>query len=130
MNRDLYYEFLRWLKTSWKFQAGFGLLVVAVSLAVSFVWCAPEYFSRSGALMNLAEVFMTFRRYLRGSDIPYLRNTGEADRPAFSPKDLLRDKANANQQDNSAMNWGIVFLIAGTLIWGYGDLALFSICHR
>jgi hypothetical protein len=53
MNRDLFYEFLRWLKTSWKFQAGFGLLVVAVSLAVSFVWCEPEYFSRSGALAQL-----------------------------------------------------------------------------
>ena len=76
--------------------------------------------------MVLIGGLMTFRRYLRGADDPYLRETGAANQPPFRQMDPINAFMQAPKNDSSAMRLGILFVITGTLVWGYGDLLLLA----
>ena len=82
--------------------------------------------------MVLAGGFMTFRHYLRGADNDYLRDTGLANQRAFRMINPMEAHMQAPHEDASAMCWGIFYILAGTLIWGYGDLWLIAlgVCHK
>ena len=75
---------------------------------------------------------MTFRRYLRGAENDFRRDTGIADQPAFGAVNPMTAKMDARKHDFTAMGWGIGYIIIGTGIWGYGDLLLrwFHICTK
>ena len=75
---------------------------------------------------------MTFRLYLRGGLNSYLRDTGLADQPAFGRLPPTEAKMKAPEEDLKAMRWGIVYIVIGTLVWGYGDLLIkaMAICQN
>jgi hypothetical protein len=77
-------------------------------------------FARSGALMTVAGVFMTYRGYFREKD-EFARLTGQADRAAFSPWHPIESKEIAKAEDRKAFRYGLIAIIIGTLIWAYGD---------
>ena len=82
--------------------------------------------------MGLVGGLMTFRHHLRGADNPYLRDTWEADQPGFGSINRFEAHVEAPKRDATALNLGILFIVAGTIIWGYGDLWLTSLklCDR
>jgi len=79
-------------------------------------------FARSGSILTLLGGFMTFRSYLRGRDDDYSRDTGRADQLPFRAWDPFTSRAEAERWDVDARKWGLLFIVFGTLIWGYGDL--------
>lgn len=74
--------------------------------------------------MCLTGGFMSFRRYLRGAENEFLRDTSIADQPAFRTLHPIPARMDARANDFTAMGWGISYIVIGTGIWGYGDLLL------
>ena len=69
---------------------------------------------------------MTFRRYLRDVDKEWKRLTGRADRRAFTRYHPYWSKFDSENHDYKSTVWGIVYIVFGTLILGYGDLLLLT----
>ena len=128
----LRYHCKRWLLTEWRFHRAVGLLVPAASLIYAWRADRAEMFARAGSIMCLAGGFLSFRRYLRGAENEYLRDTGIADQPAFRMTNPMTAKMEARATDFTAMGWGISYIVVGTGIWGYGDLLLkcLHICNN
>ena len=122
--RELRYHSKRWLFIEWRFHLFVGLVVPLASVIYASVINCAEMFSRSGSIMCLAGGFLSFRRYLRGAENPFLRDTGIADQPAFRYVDPTKAKMEAPATDSTALGWGICFIVVGTAIWGYGDLVI------
>ncbi len=121
--------FLIW----WQGQLMFGALCFSVSLWVAWQKNKAEFASRSGSILSLMGGFMTFRRYLRGADDPFLRDTGAAHRIPFRRRiNHLEEKQRAEDADARAMFYGILYIVLGTIVWGYGDWALiwFGFCSN
>ena len=113
-----------WLKTQWRFHVSIGVICCLGSLALSIYVKDPSWFGRSGSILSLVGGVVTFRRFFRRADVSYFRDTGWADRAPFKPWNPYTSREEAEQEDRKAIKWGIVSLVVGTLIWGYGDLAL------
>ncbi|HXC37179.1 MAG TPA: hypothetical protein VNV43_14985 [Candidatus Acidoferrales bacterium] len=122
--RWLWSNTLLWLLTEWRFHLLFGLGTMAFSLVYALDKNQPDVFARSGSILCLMGGFMSFRRFLRGAENEFRRDTGAADQLPFQIALPMIAKTNARNHDNSAMRWGIGFVIIGTFIWGYGDLLL------
>jgi hypothetical protein len=118
-------ECFLWVKTEWRFHFSLGVGAVLVSLGWALYFHEPMVFARSGALMTVAGVFMTYRGYFRRIDDPYARDNGEADRRAFSRWHRIKSKEEAKLEDRKAFRYGLISIMIGTLIWAYGD-CLFS----
>eukprot|EP00456_Euglypha_rotunda_P078643 TRINITY_DN75253_c0_g1_i1.p1 TRINITY_DN75253_c0_g1~~TRINITY_DN75253_c0_g1_i1.p1 ORF type:complete len:141 (+),score=5.40 TRINITY_DN75253_c0_g1_i1:123-545(+) len=112
----------RWLTLEWRMHAG---VAIGGGIAV-FLWSfyrrSGGAFSRWGAVMTLISLVMMARRFLRGTDDTYLRDTGEADRQPFHFWHPWTSKTDAAARDSAAMRWGLGIGVVGTLIWGFGDL--------
>jgi hypothetical protein len=118
-------ECFLWVKTEWRFHFFIGVGAVLVSFGWALYFHEPMVFARSGALMTVAGVFMTYRGYFRRIDDPYTRDTGEADRRAFSRWHPIRSKEEAKLEDRKAFRCGLISIMIGTVLWAYGD-CLFS----
>ena|SRR6266481_5132539 len=125
-------ECRRWLYITWRLYLFFGVACLIASALWAWIADKADYFSRAGSLVCLAGGVMTFRHYLRDADNPSLRDTGRANQPAFRTMKPMEAHMQAPQEDRAAMGWGIFYIVAGTLIWGYGDLLLkaFGLCHQ
>lgn len=119
-----WYHIKRWLLTEWRFHLAVGIIIPALSLFYAWAADRSDIFARAGSVMCLTGGFMSFRRYLRGAEHSFLRDTGIADQPAFRNLDPANARMDARANDFTAMGWGICFVILGTGIWGYGDLLL------
>jgi hypothetical protein len=106
----------------WRVHRFVGGASVLLALAYSFHVGSGGAFGRSGSIMCLMGGFMTFRRFLRGMDDRYLRDTGRANLRPFGFPDPMVDPDRESSSDGAAMKWGIIYIILGTMIWGYSDL--------
>lgn len=97
-------------------------LIVLVSVAVS-VWLNQwHWFGRSGAILTIAGLLLTFRPLVRLGLAELLRSQ--------SNKDLgniveTPEEAEADRQakiDGMASVLGVNMAVFGTLVWAYGDL--------
>ena len=118
---------LRFLLTTSRVQIVLGIGAVLLSFAVAYLSDKADYFSRSGSIMALLGGVLTFRRYLRGAENSFLRDTGLADQPSGARINPLQARMVARAADYNAMRYGIAFIIAGTLVWGYGDLLMIGL---
>ncbi|MEN3369384.1 MAG: hypothetical protein V7609_1527 [Verrucomicrobiota bacterium] len=123
MARMLARECFLWIKTEWRFHFCVGVGAVLLSLGWALCSHSPTAFTRSGALMTVAGVFMTYRGYFRRIDDLYSRDTGQADRRAFSRWHPMKSREEAKAEDRKAFRYGLISIIIGTLIWAYGDCA-------
>jgi hypothetical protein len=122
---------LRWLLIEWRFHAWFGAIATILSCYITIRTHRPDYFTRSGAIVTLCGLLMTFREYLRGTRDLYWRDSGFADQPAFKPiANPMEAKMKAQQADAKALRTGIWYMVGGTIIWAYGDLLLSAIGFR
>lgn len=122
--RLLAYECWLWAKTEWRFHFWLGIGALILSVGWALYSRNPLIFARSGAVMIIAGTMMTYRGYFRGSQNAYWRDTGIADRRAFSRWHPFKSKDRAKAEDRAALRAGIVFLVVGSLIWAYGDVLL------
>ena len=72
--------------------------------------------------MTIGAALMTYRAYFRGRDDAYMRDTGLADRPAFSHWHPIQSHEKARIEDRRAFRFGLLSFVMGTLIWAFGDL--------
>ena len=117
------------LKTEWRVHFWLGVLAVVISLYFALSANEPSLFGRSGALMTITGAFMTYRAFFRGREDEYLRDTGHADRRAFTRWNALTSKGEARMEDRKAFRWGIISFVIGTLIWSYGISCFRSKCR-
>ena len=122
--RMLVDECVLWLKTEWRFHFGIGAAAAVVSLWLAHRMSNPALFARSGALMTITGAIMGYRAFFRGREDAYLRDTGRADRRAFSRWNPFTSRGEAKAEDQKAFRWGLISFVIGTLIWAYGDLAV------
>lgn len=114
-------ECFLWLKTQWRFHLALGIGSVLLSLFWAFHSHSPTAFPRSGALMTVAGVYMMYRGYFRGLDNSWARETGQADRAAFTGWHPTNSKEAARLEDRKAFRYGMMAIVVGTIIWAYGD---------
>ena len=116
------HESWRLLKMAWHIHRIVGGTFVLLAFMYSLYTGSGGAFGRSGSIMCLTGGFMTFRRFLRGMDEPYFRDTGLASREPFRYPNPMVDPDREASADGAAMKWGILYIVLGTIIWGYGDL--------
>lgn len=110
--------------TSHWFSGVWTTLVMLLSMLLSFYTQDANYVARAGALVTLAGIFMTTRRLLVGS----------AEKQSFVGKQFtskdqkneltIEQLAREEEEHLNAEKCGFWFLIVGTVIWAYGDLAI------
>jgi len=109
--------------TSHWFSGVWTFIVMAFSVAVSIYTEDASYVARAGALVTLAGIFMTTRRLLVNSaekqSFDFLKN---ASKPTSTDEHALLEQDEIEHL--KAEKCGFWFLIAGTVIWAYGDLVL------
>ena len=127
MNYPFWRRCLRWLLIEWRLHAAVGAATAIISCCIAIQGNGFDYFSRSGSIVTLCGLLMTFREYLRGTRDRYWRETGLADQPAFRWLDQMEARMNAQTADGKALRVGIWYTVIGTTIWGYGDLLLLNI---
>ena len=98
------------------------MLAMAGSIAAAIAWGDASYVARAGALVTLAGILMTTRRLLTSSAEKQSFLWPEARRET-STDDLDLERASQQEIEHlKAEKCGFWFLIAGTVIWGYGDV--------
>lgn len=103
-------------KNEWSLLAG-ALLLTAVSFILDIYFCDLNFFARSGALVVLFAAIVEFRISGHIYD--------DIQRSQFLNKKIdisvpLRAKPTKERKRISIV--AHVFLVIGTIIWGYGDL--------
>ena len=95
--------------------AAFGWLVFSVWLSVrEDDW---QWFSRSGAVLGIAGAVLACRGTLRLS-----RQERIGIRNMTLVQRFTREELDDQERDSQAAVAGVLLLVAGTLIWAYGDL--------
>jgi hypothetical protein len=115
---------LRWWLIEWRFHAWFGAIAATLSCYLAIHTHRLDYFARSGAIVTLCGLLMTFREYLRRARDLYWRDTGLADQPAFGRLNQMEARPKARVADAKALRVGLLYTVIGTTIWAYGDLLL------
>src|SRR2546421_735546 len=95
----LRYHCARWILTDSRFHRIVGVAVPALSLFYAWWANKAEIFARAGSIMCLAGGLLSFRRYLRGAENEFLRDTGIADQPAFRMVEPRTAKLEARATD-------------------------------
>jgi hypothetical protein len=126
--RDLPFRCRKWFLQASHVHKSVGLIASIGSFILAWYFNRADIFGRSGAILCLMGGFLTFRKYLRGGENPYLRDTGQANQSVFGPlKHPVVAKREAENEDDKAMAWGIWYVFIGTLVWGYSDLLLIGL---
>lgn len=112
--------------TSHWFSGVWTLLVMLLSVLVSIATKDASHVARAGALVTLAGIFMTTRRLLVNSaeQAASLSDSGHT-----KPTEPTSHAELAQQEIEhlKAEKCGFWFLIVGTVIWAYGDLAISAV---
>lgn len=105
-----------------KFLIVSSVLFVLGSAAAS-IWSQHwHWFGRSGAILTIAGVMLTFRPFIRMGLTEWLRSQSSIDGGNFNPTAAEIESDRQVKIDGSASMCGIYMAIVGTLIWAYGDL--------
>ena len=99
-----------------------SFLFVLASAAASFWSHQWHWFGRSGAILTIAGLLLTFRPLVRMGLTNWLQSQSIIDCGHLVP---IAEEIEAEHQakiDGSASMLGVSMAIVGTLIWAYGDL--------
>lgn len=113
---------MRRLFSNIEFLLAASALIVLASAAASLWFNQWHWFGRSGAILTIAGVLLTFRPLVRMGLADWLRSQSIIDCGHLVP---TAEETEADRQatiDGSASKLGITLAIVGTLIWAYGDL--------
>ena len=81
-----------------------------------------QYLQRSGSILVIIGGFLSARKYLRSNLLEIVDSeTNINGGTAAKTNNELRDEREL-EDDIVAAKWGVGVLVAGTLIWGFGDL--------
>lgn len=97
-------------------------LIVLASAAASLWSNQWHWFGRSGAILTIAGVLLTFRPLVRMGLDEWLRSQSIIDGGSFVPTEEETEADRQAKIDGSASKLGITLAIVGTLVWAYGDL--------
>ena len=96
--------------------------VAVIRIAASLVAGEWHWFSRSGAIIVLVGVLMSARKCVRVGFEGLLQNATAIDCNPSLQASGPANTENEHNQDIRAAQRGIGVAVAGTLIWGFGDL--------
>ncbi|MGY2259282.1 hypothetical protein [Pseudomonas sp. SDO55104_S430] len=105
-----------------KFLLTASALIVLSSAAASFLTNQWHWFGRSGAILTIAGVLLTFRPLVRMGLTEWLRTQSIIDYGHLIPTEEETEADRQTTLDGSASKLGITLAIIGTLVWAYGDL--------
>jgi len=114
-----------------------GFLVVAASIYADWGAASWSWFQRSGSVIVLLGALMTYRSILRldvkgvgGADPTFIKarvadidNSGGTQKVTVKIDEDTQRLFSQADLDKLAGYVGAIFMIFGTIIWGYGDLA-------
>lgn len=105
-----------------EFLVGASSLIVIVSVAAGFWSNQWHWFGRSGALLTIAGLLLTFRPLVRMGLAEWLQSQSIIDCGHVVPTEAEAEADRQAKIDGSASKWGVTMAIVGTLVWAYGDL--------
>ena len=114
----------KWLIEVW-FLTMIALIAMIYSLVTSVRSGDWQWFTRSGSIVTLCGAVLSVRRLVRFGPKQMAINESTIDGGMWGDSRAERRYKEEERQrllDYVAANWGLVLLISGTLIWGYGDL--------
>lgn len=102
--------------------ASASAFAVSISTRVSIMTHKWHWFGRSGAVLTMAGVILSFRPIMRMGLDGWLESQSVIDggHVVPTPEEIKAD--HQAQLDGKASQTGIIMAIVGTLIWAYGDL--------
>ena len=105
-----------------KFLVVASLLFVLASVAASLWSNQWHWFGRSGAILTIAGLLLTFRPLVRMGLANWLQSLSITDygHVEATPAEIEADRQ--AKIDGSASRLGVGMAIVGTLVWAYGDL--------
>lgn len=113
---------MRRLFSDIKFLFTVSSLIVIASAAAS-IWSNHwHWFGRSGAILTIAGLLLTFRPLVRMGLAEWLKSQSIIDCGHLVPTEAEAEAGRQTQIDGTASKWGVAIAIAGTLVWAYGDL--------
>lgn len=105
-----------------KFLLAASLLFVLASMAASLWSKQWHWFGRSGAILTIAGLLLTFRPLVRIGLAGWLQSQSIIDCGHVVPTEAEAEADRQAEIDGSASKWGVTMAIVGTLVWAYGDL--------
>lgn len=113
---------MRRLFSDIKFLFTVSSLIVIASAAAS-IWSNHWHWSgRSGAILTIAGLMLTFRPLVCMGLAEWLKSQSIIDCGHLVPTEAEAEAGRQTQIDGTASKWGVAIAIAGTLVWAYGDL--------
>ena len=99
-----------------------SFLFVLASAAASFWSHQWHWFGRSGAILTIAGLLLTFRPLVRMGLTNWLPSQSTIDGGNLVPTEEELEADHQTQIDGSASRLGVSMAVVGTLVWAYGDL--------
>lgn len=113
---------MRRLFSNIEFLFAASALIMLASAAASLWSNQWHWFGRSGAILTIAGVLLTFRPLVRMGLAEWLRSQSNKDLGLLTPTEKEIEADRQATIDGSASKLGITMAIIGTLVWAYGDL--------
>ncbi|WP_423203931.1 hypothetical protein PGC34_18995 [Pseudomonas kribbensis] len=113
---------MRRLFSNIEFLFAVSSLIVLTSAAASIWSYQWHWFGRSGAILTIAGLLLTFRPLVRMGLAGWLQSQSIIDCGHVVPTEAEAEADRQAKIDGSASKWGMTMAIVGTLVWAYGDL--------
>ena len=107
--------------------AGGGIAFVLGSALASGLTGDWDWFGRSGSVLTLAGVVLTARPLIRLGLARWIEEQSVIDGGTVPPTRGELEAGRQRRLDSRAFQTGTVLAVAGTLIWGYGDLVGYTL---
>lgn len=101
---------------------GVAALVVVISVLESYITGKWHWFGRSGAIITMAGVILNMRPLVRMGLAEWLRSQQVIDGGHFEHTAEEIEEERQETLDAFAAKIGLYMVVAGTVVWAYGDL--------
>jgi hypothetical protein len=99
-----------------------SVLIVLASAAAS-IWSNQwHWFGRSGAILTIAGLLLTFRPLVRMGLVDWIKTQSHIDCGHVVPTPAEIKISIQSKIDARASKSGVIMALIGTIIWAYGDL--------
>ncbi|MGY2237804.1 hypothetical protein [Pseudomonas gingeri] len=113
---------MRRLFSNIEFLVSTSSLIVLVSVFAAAYSNQWHWLARSGSILTIAGLLLTFRPLVRMGLAELLRSQSETDLGGLVDTAEDIEKKRQLKMDGTASKWGVGMAIAGTIVWAYGDL--------